>query len=346
MSLLDRLIARIAAEGPISIADYMIACLHDPEHGYYATRPALGAQGDFITAPLVSQMFGELIGLWAAEAWRRLGAPDRFTFAEFGPGDGTMMADMLRAAGHAPGFLEAAAIWLVETSAPLRRIQARTLAAWQPAWAAGFDELPAGPPLIAIGNEFLDCLPIGQAILTIDGWRERRIGAQDCQLAFVIGPPASGPKSAPTGAIHETSAAVAGFSASMGARLARARGVGLMIDYGAVDGGAFGDTLQAVRGHAKENPLANPGSADLTAAVDFAAFLAAAQAAGAHAAPLESQAMFLARLGLNARAQALRRARPDKAGLIDRQVERLVGARQMGALFKVARLHSPGVDPP
>ncbi|MBS0411014.1 MAG: SAM-dependent methyltransferase, partial [Proteobacteria bacterium] len=177
--LLRRLIAEIAADGPIGVGAYMARCLHDPADGYYATRPALGdaaAGGDFITAPLVSQMFGELIGLWAAGVWMDLGSPSRVILAEAGPGDGTLMADMLRAARAAPGFLDAAEVWLVETSAPLRRLQAERLGSAVAGWASRIEDLPADAPLILVSNELLDCLPTDQFVRGADGrWAERRV---------------------------------------------------------------------------------------------------------------------------------------------------------------------------
>src|SRR5580658_2900977 len=176
MSLKDRLAAEIAAEGPIDIAAFMTRCLHDPLDGYYATRPAMGARGDFITAPLVSQMFGELIGLWLVETWRRLGAPARFILAEVGPGDGTLMADALRAARLDPSFLDAAALWLVETSAPLRALQAERLGAARPHWASSLGELPADARLLLVANELLDCLPARQFLRTALGSAERVVG--------------------------------------------------------------------------------------------------------------------------------------------------------------------------
>ncbi len=164
MSLAAQLEARVAAEGPLSIAEFMTACLHDPESGYYATRPALGPEGDFMTAPLVSQMFGELIGLWAVETWLRLGRPEPFRLVELGPGDGALMADALRAARVVPGFHEAARLWLVETSAPLRRLQDLKLGVYEPGWADSLEGVGGEGPLIVIGNEILDCLPARQFV--------------------------------------------------------------------------------------------------------------------------------------------------------------------------------------
>ncbi len=334
MSLHDRLAERIRAHGPIGIDVYMHACLHDPEDGYYAAHPALGADGDFITAPHVSQMFGELIGLWAADIWDQLGRPGRLRLVELGPGDGTLMADMLRAGGAASGFVESIELWLVETSPVLRPRQAAALAVHAPRWASSIVDVPDDRPVILIANEFLDCLPIRQAVRVAGAWRERRIGLGAAgALAFE----ADGP-------VRETSPAVAAIGEAAGALVARAGGAGLFIDYSRGDAGT-GDTLQAVRGHRREGPLDNPGLADLTAQVDLGSFLGAARAAGALTAPVIGQSAFLRSLGVEARAEALRRARPDNAERTSRQLDRLIGAAGMGELFKVACLHAPGLAP-
>jgi SAM-dependent MidA family methyltransferase len=349
MSLTERLIARIAREGAISVADYMDVCLHDPEAGYYACRPALGAQGDFITAPHVSQIFGELIGLWAADVWARLGSPPRLRLVEIGPGDGTLLTDLLRAVRAAPGFLAAIDLWLVETSEPLRRLQAKATAraGVSANWATRVDEIPLGAPIVAIGNEFLDCLPIRQAVWTPSGWRERRVGLSPTgALAFEATALVTTPlRGGTVGDVWEWSPALKAYGRGIGALIARASGAALFMDYGRAAPGP-GDTLQALRGHRKEGALATPGGADLTAHVDFPAFLAAAKAGGALTSPLLTQGEFLRRLGIEARADMLATAHPARAGVIGRQLERLIGAEHMGALFKAAVLCSPGLAPP
>jgi NADH dehydrogenase [ubiquinone] 1 alpha subcomplex assembly factor 7 len=344
MSLKARLIAEIAASGPIDVATFMLRCLHDPLDGYYAARPALGERGDFITAPLVSQMFGELVGLWLVETWRGMGSPGRVILAEAGPGDGTLMSDVLRAGRVDPGFLSAAKLWLIETSAPLRRRQAEALAGAAPRWAAALAELPADAPLLLVGNEFLDCLPARQFQRTAGGWAERVIGLDDAGgLAFGLRPAPVRLGDAPVGAIVERSAAQEAFATELAGRLAAQGGAALLIDYGRAANGC-GDTLQALAGHRKVDPLGAPGEADLTQHADFPAVLAAARAAGAEA-ELLTQGAFLRRLGVEARAAALSRARPDRADIIARQLERLIGADQMGDLFKAAALWS-GPAPP
>ncbi len=180
-TLKDRLVREIVLTGPMTVADYVTRCLHDPRGGYYATRPALGERGDFITAPMVSQMFGELIGLWAVETWTRLGAPERVRLVEVGPGDGTLMSDVLRAARLVPGFLQAVDLILIEPSAPLRAEQARRLADADvhPRWLSALHKVETDAPVILIANEVLDCLPARQFIKTEGGWAERRIGVTD-----------------------------------------------------------------------------------------------------------------------------------------------------------------------
>ena len=351
MTLTERLAGLIGREGPIGVDRFMTLCLYDPAEGYYATRPDLGAGGDFITAPLVSQMFGELLGLWAVETWFAMGRPGRVLLAEAGPGLGVMMTDVLRAARVAPDFLAAVELWLIETSRPLRERQAQALRSTaSPRWADRLEDLPPGPPVILLANEFLDCLPIRQAVRHADGWRERRIGlGADGGLAFTVGPPVpvppGAPPDAPRGAVAEWSDAVAAFGAAVGRRLAADGGAALVIDYGR-DRPGCGDTLQALRRHRKESPLASPGLADLTAHVDFPALLSAAAAAGAAVTPIRGQGAFLAELGVGVRAEALRRARPDQAAVIGRQLERLTSPDQMGALFKAAAITTPGLAVP
>jgi len=347
MGLRDRLIAQIQAQGPMTVAQYMTACLHDPQDGYYATRPALGAGGDFITAPMVSQMFGELIGLWLVETWSRLGRPDPVRLVEMGPGDGTLMSDLLRAARLDPEFMAACEVWLVEVSEPLRRLQRQGLGD-SPRWARSLGEVPGGAPILLVANELLDCLPSRQFLRDGDGWAERLVGLNDAgELAFGLSraalnrmmPPA------PEGVILELSAAQEALGAEIGSRLAADGGAALLIDYGR-DRPGFGDTLQALLRHTKLDPLATPGEADLTVHADFPAVVAAAARAGAGTTPILTQGDFLVRLGIGARAEALANARPDKSDEIERQLERLISPDEMGELFKVACLCQPGFSPP
>ena len=340
---------RIALDGPLTVAEFMTACLHDPRHGYYATRPRLGPEGDFITAPMVSQIFGELVGVWIAEVWRRLGAPSPFRLVELGPGDGTLMEDALRALRRAPGLLDAAELWLVEPSPPLRGRQAERLAASSPRFAETLAQVPAGAPLILVANEVLDCLPARQFVRTTEGWAERRIGLDAAgALTFGLAPAPSGAEALPdasAAAVLERSAAQTALAAEIGARVVEDGGAGLLVDYGR-DRPGFGDTLQAVRGHAKVDVLASAGEADLTMHVDFPAVAAAAADAGAAVSPIVSQRAFLRAMGAEARADALAAARPDRADTLCRQLRRLTDPGEMGALFKALSIHPPGLDPP
>lgn len=345
MSLEERLKAEIAAGGPITVAQYMTRCLHDPEHGYYSTRPRLGEDGDFITAPMVSQMFGELVGLWCAAVWDRLGRPARVVWAELGPGDGTLMEDALRAARAAAGFLDAAELWLVEPSGPLKALQ-QTRLGERPRWAGSLDDLPRDAPLVLVGNEVLDCLPARQFVRTEHGWAERMVGLDAggaLTFGLAIRPLDRALPEAPPGAIIETSPAQEALGAAIGARVARQGGAALLIDYGRGEPG-FGDTLQALVAHRKVPPLEAPGEADLTVHADFPAVREAAIAAGAACLPIASQAELLRSLGVEARAAVLAQARPDLAGAISRQLERLIDPDQMGELFKALCIYAPSLE--
>ncbi len=347
MSLLDRLKAQIAQDGPIGVPEFFTRCLHDPRDGYYAMRPDLGAGGDFVTAPLVSQMFGELIGLWAIETWTRLGRPALFRLVEMGPGDGTLMSDLLRAGKLDPEFLAAAQVWLVEVSGPLRARQAARLGE-APRWVGRLDEVPAGAPMILVANELLDCLPARQFVRTEDGWAERVIGlGEDGDLAFGLRSLGQSPidAEAQAGSLWESSPAQAALASDIAHRLVADGGAALLIDYGRAQPEA-GDTLQALQAHKKVDPLKTAGQADLTVWADFPAVVAAARETGAKAGPILTQAEFLVALGIEQRAQALAAARPDRAEQLARQLDRLVNAAQMGDLFKVACLCAPDLSPP
>jgi len=342
MSLKARLAAQIAANGPMTIAQYMQACLHDPKDGYYATRPALGEAGDFITAPLVSQMFGEIVGLWAVETWRGLGSPSPFRLVEAGPGDGTLMSDMLRAARLVPEFLDAADVWMIEVSEPLMMAQMARLAEAPitPTWAAQIGDVPPGAPVILIANELLDCLPARQFVQSENGWVERLVGKDlDDELAYVL----SGPGLA-GGMIMEVSPGQEALGSALGEIIRREHGAALLIDYGRTEPG-FGDTFQALSGHQKVDPLSNPGAADLTVHVNFPAVLDAAKAEGCSA-RTTTQGEFLRRLGIEYRAAALAKARPDREETIRRQIHRLVAPDQMGDLFKATVIHYPASPVP
>jgi NADH dehydrogenase [ubiquinone] 1 alpha subcomplex assembly factor 7 len=351
MSLRDRLAREIVLTGPMTVADYVTRCLHDPQGGYYATRPALGATGDFITAPMISQMFGELIGLWAVEVWRRLGAPERVRLVEVGPGDGTLMADALRAARLDPEFLRAIDLILIEPSPPLRAAQARMLAESDihPRWVASLDRIETDAPAILIANEVLDCLPARQFVKTEDGWAERRVGVSEAPdggdaltfgLVRITGGFERPGFDVEPGQVVEISEQQAAFGRDLAALVRDASGAALLIDYGRARREA-GDTLQALRRHRKVNPLETPGEADLTQWADFPTVLEAAVHAGADVTGTIGQGEFLNRLGIEARGDRLKAARPDAAPVIDRQLARLTADDQMGALFKASAIFSP-----
>ncbi len=345
--LLAELRELIAAEGPIGVARYMGLALGHPRHGYYMTRDPLGAAGDFTTAPEISQMFGELIGLWSAETWRLMGEPATVRLVELGPGRGTLMADALRAARALPAFRDAIDAHLVETSPVLTGAQRATLAACgRPiAWHARLEDVPAGPAIV-IANEFLDALPIRQFERRERGWHERVVGLRDGgALGFGLAPgPEPGlPSGGHTGDVLEIGEAAWAVARHLAKRLAGEGGAALFVDYGH-DRSGFGDTLQAVRRHAFADPLADPGEADLTAHVDFAALVRVAAAGGARVHGPVTQGAFLSGLGIAARAERLRQtAGPDGASAIDAALARLVEPDQMGRLFKVLALSHAGL---
>jgi NADH dehydrogenase [ubiquinone] 1 alpha subcomplex assembly factor 7 len=354
-ALLDLLRRRIAVDGPLTVAQYMAEALGHPRHGYYITRDPLGAAGDFTTAPEISQVFGELVGLWCADQWQRMGAPDPVLLVELGPGRGTLMQDALRAIGRAaPGFRAALRLHLVETSPTLRAAQAARLAAADPVWLDRLADLPDGPALV-VANEFFDALPIRQWQRGTGGWHERLVGwdetagtlrwelsaRADPGLALI--PDAV--RTAPEGSIAEACPAGLSHAAMLGRRLAQQGGAALVVDYGPARSAA-GDSFQAMRHHTFVDPLAAPGEADLTAHVDFQALALAAAQAGAAAHGPVPQGAFLEALGLRARATQLKRASPARAAEIDAAIERLAGPAQMGTLFKVLALTAPGLGTP
>jgi NADH dehydrogenase [ubiquinone] 1 alpha subcomplex assembly factor 7 len=318
------------------------------------TRDPLGAAGDFVTAPEVSQMFGELVGLWCVEMWRASGAPDPVQMVELGPGRGTLMADALRAARMAPGFAKAHSVNLVETSPVLRERQRETLAGQDAAWRESIDQLPGGP-LLLIANEFFDALPVRQFERTKAGWRERMVGLDGEGFRVALAPgesaaaaliPEAVRKTARQGDVAEIRPAAIAIARIAGERIARFGGAALIIDYGHA-ASAPGDTLQAVRNHESCDWLDNPGEADLTAHVDFEALAGAAREAGAAAHGPVPQGDFLTRLGLEVRAARLLRG-ATKAQVRDIKAarHRLIDPAEMGTLFKVMALTRTDAPPP
>jgi len=342
------ILRQIRAQGPMSVAEYMTQCLLHPRHGYYATRDPLGAAGDFTTAPEISQMFGELIGLALAQAWLDQGAPAPVTLAELGPGRGTLMADALRATAHVPGFQDALSLHLVEASAPLRAAQEATLGDVAPVWHDSVTTLP-DQPLLLIANEFFDALPVRQFQRVGDGWAERMIGAEAEALVMGLSPPAPLADLAhrlgdtEEGHIVETRPAAAPIMAAIAQRIAAHGGTALIVDYG--DWRSLGDTFQALQAHEYADPLAEPGAADLTAHVDFEALALAATPL--RATPLVPQGVLLERLGVATRAEALARGlEGDARARHLAAYRRLTHGDEMGHLFKAMALSPPQAPAP
>ncbi|QCO19015.1 class I SAM-dependent methyltransferase (plasmid) [Azospirillum brasilense] len=363
-SLAHHLARRILMDGPLSVAAFMAEALGHPRFGYYMRQDPFGVSGDFTTAPEISQMFGELAGLWCVDTWARLGGPAPFHLVELGPGRGTLMQDALRAAALVPAFREAAQVHLVETSPTLRARQKETLAGHPVAWHDRLEDVPEGPTLI-LANEFFDALPIRQVQKTNHGWFERLIDidpaaptdttSETPRFRFVLEAFGSAGarlipaalRDAPEGSVVEVSPASQAVARLIGERLAAHPGAALVIDYGYRGGPAVGDTLQALRRHAYAPVLDAPGEADLTAHVDFAAIAAAARDGGAEGFGPVDQGDWLARLGIQPRAAALKRGATTKqAADIDSALARLIAPDQMGTLFKVLALASPGLGPP
>jgi SAM-dependent MidA family methyltransferase len=351
-SLAARLSARIAKDGPLTVEEFMQACLSDAAAGVYASRQPIGGKGDFITSPEISQIFGELVGLWAVAAWQSMGEPSRVTIAELGPGRGTLMADASRAWCGVPKFLDSISVALIETGPVMVEAQRKTLkdAGVPLRWHAALDTVPEGP-LIVLANEFVDALPIRQFIRRGEAWRERLIASDGRGgFAFIDGD-AEGedrhlPQAAPEDAILETRPAAHALMHELGRRAERAPLAALIVDYGHAESG-FGDTLEAVRGHRFANVLADPGAADLSAHVDFVDLKREAGAAGLKAHGPMPQGEFLLKLGLAARRERLlQRATPAQAEAIASGAARLVDPRQMGVLFKALALTSAGLAPP
>jgi NADH dehydrogenase [ubiquinone] 1 alpha subcomplex assembly factor 7 len=341
----------IGIAGPMPIAEYMGLCLTHPRYGYYVNRDPFGAGGDFVTSPEISQMFGELIGLWMGSVWQQMGAPENIRIVELGPGRGTLMHDALRAAKIVEGFRDALVVHLVEISPALQQVQQRMFEGLDVPmlWHTTIEDVPPGPSII-VANEFIDALPVHQAVKEAGGWHERMIDiAPDGHFTIAAAPEplphfeAAMPRelrSAPEGAIFEWRSD--SLALEIGRRT-RDEGAALIIDYGHVQIG-LGDTLQAVAGHSFTDPLRAPGSADLTAHVDFESLSQCAESMGARIhGPIRQRDLFL-RLGIVQRASALKaNAPPSKAAQIDVALARLIaeGARGMGELFKAIAIAAP-----
>ena len=347
---------QIRSDGPLSLAQYMALALGHPRHGYYITRDPLGSAGDFTTAPEISQMFGEMIGLWCVDVWQNLGAPAPVRLVELGPGRGTLMADLLRAASVVPAFRAALDIWMVETSPVLTGLQQKALEAIEPPvhWTDHLASVPEGPALF-IANEFFDALPVRQFQMTQRGWRERMVGlegeGEGEGLILALAPDAPGaiaanlPHTAPLGAVGELSPDSLGIVADLAGRIASAGGAALIIDYGPAESG-LGDSVQAMKAHAFADILANPGEADLTAHVDFARLARAARSAGVQTFGPVGQGDFLHALGIAARATRLAAKGGSAADAVTAALHRLTAPDQMGTLFKVLALTQAGHPTP
>ena len=320
----------------------MADALGHPEHGYYMKADPFGAGGDFITAPEISQMFGELVGLWCAEVWRLMGEPAPFRLVELGPGRGTLMADALRAAKVRRGFCRAAQIDLVETSPALRARQQSVLQGWPVSWHDTFAQVPDGP-LILVANEFFDALPVHQFERRPEGWRERLVAHERGRFVLTPSPhptpaelliPAPIRLAAPAGTVAEVSPAAVSIMRAIAERIEADGGAALLIDYGHAEHRA-GATLQAVRRHRRHDPFADPGEADLTAHVDFAALADIARHHATVHGPV-TQAGFLRTLGIELRAAQLSKSATEvHKKAIAAALRRLIDPAEMGTLFKV-----------
>jgi SAM-dependent MidA family methyltransferase len=341
-ALAAALVRRIAEAGPISVAEYMAAA----NAHYYATRDPLGAAGDFTTAPEISQMFGELVGVWLVDLWQRAAPAGPVHYVELGPGRGTLAADALRVLHRAR--LQPS-VHLIETSPVLRAAQAEALPG--ACWHDAVDTLPTQGALLIVANEFFDALPIRQHVRTPAGWNERLVQATANGFAPVPGREDTGDevpaalRDSPVGSLFESSPASLAITRTLATRLAAQGGAMLVVDYGH-GRTAIGETLQAVRRHAPAPVFADPGEHDLTAHVDFDALGRAARCAGAVVRGPQTQGEWLTTMGIAMRAAALARADPGRAAQVHGDLERLVGAEAMGRLFKAMGVHAPAWPQP
>ena len=353
-ALASRIAEIIAAQGPLSIAQYMSHCLHDPDYGAYASRETIGGRGDFITAPEVSQMYGELCGLWVVQSWHNQDRPAHPLLVELGPGRGTLMHDALRAITAAlPEFIADVQIVLVETSPVFEAIQREKLKEMgaKISWTKRFGEANAdNRPLYLLANEFFDCMPVHQYVKTAQGWCEKMVTLKDGALAFALSPdpvPPSlippGRENAPDGGTFEIAPAGLALIEEISRALAAWGGSALIVDYG-YDAPGFGETLQAVSAHEFVDVLAKPGASDISAHVDFPALAEAAQNGGAKAYGPAGQGDFLMKLGIEARTERLMIANREKARDIVAAAKRLIGEDEMGRLFKAMAL-APATAP-
>ena len=356
MNALGRRIASlVGAQGPITVAQFMTMAMHDRELGYYATRNPIGAKGDFVTAPEVSQMFGELLGLWCVQAWYDQGKPEKARLVELGPGRGTLMADALRSARIAPGFLASIEVTLVESNPKLREVQKATLREVTPpiGWSESCDSALFDRPLFLLANEFFDAMPIRQLVRMERGWVERMVGLDaGGELEFVLAPiPASlvvppDRAAAPKGGVYEFSDTATALAQQIAHGIAAHGGAALIVDYGYSEPG-FGETLQAVAGHKPTSLLDAPGEADVSAGVDFSALAGVARTQSVSTYGPVGQGEFLVDLGIVERADTLKRAKArSSASSVDLDLNRLIASEEMGELFKALAILPASAAPP
>lgn len=346
MNALEKIIHQhIAAHGPISVTTFMQFCLQHPEYGYYRKNSVLGTKGDFITAPEISQIFGELLGVWVAEYWRLIGRPKEFIWLELGPGRGTLMADALRATQRLNDFHAAARIYMVESNPTLRAAQMLALKGRQITYCEDIKNLPS-MPLIFIANEFFDALPLRQFINTPQGWRENKIKiAAEGGLSFTltekdIFSPVVAMLPDDAGKVVEVSQDQRRWMRRLAQHICTFGGGGLVVDYGYVEK-SWQSTLQAVRAHQKVDFFSEIGETDLTALVDFKALKAVACSAGLGTSGPLGQGEFLKNMGLELRLHQLQqRATAQQAAELASGAARLVGESAMGRLFKVLSVHN------
>ena len=343
----ERIARQIAASGPLTVAQFMALALFDPKEGYYRQAQAVGRSGDFVTAPEVSQVFGELLGIWCIEQWRRLGEPQPFKLIELGPGRGTLMADALRAIALRPALREAVEVHLVEVNETLRQQQRQALHNVPVVWHESLEEVPPGP-FELLANEFFDALPIRQFERAPDGWRERLVALDESgALAFTLSGPVPAAlipqesRAAPTASVLEIATGGDALLSRLAERVRAGPGAALIVDYGYVQPPLRG-TLQALRRHERVDPLSEPGATDLSALVDFSALAAAARRVGAAVEGPITQAELLTSLGAADRFAALRQANPGKAAALDAAQHRLISSDQMGDLFQAMAVLPPG----
>ncbi len=343
---------QIQTTGPMNVGAFMAQALGHPEHGYYMGRDPFGVAGDFTTAPEISQMFGEMIGAWIADIWAQMGAPKKFILLECGPGRGTLMADALRATKNVRGFHAALKLHFLETSPAMKAAQEKAVQSYNPAWHEGLDTVPDDLPLIVIGNEFLDALPVRQLQKTKNGWAERMVGLNDSgdfcfSLVPYIGAAPDAPGAAAEGHIFEFSPAQVSFVTEICRRIKRQGGAALFIDYGENES-KYGESLQAIADHKVVSIFDHVGEADISANVDFGAMAQAASKEGAAVFGPVAQGDFLNNLGIEQRAEVLMKAAKTQAQKedIEKALHRLCDSGEMGAMFKaIGFAHGKALNP-